>query len=126
MNLYILDAGILIMVQQVRLIMFSLKMVNYPITFLMVVVVILFGLGWALGILGPPPNRKMKKQNTKTRLVHPELNLSILDAGILIMVFVTSKFDDILLEYGGLPHVLPLAVHLFFFCAEQVEQAGSN
>ena len=92
MNLSILDAGILIMVQQVRLIMFSLKMVNYPITFLMVVVVILFGLGWALGILGPPPNRKMKKQNTKTRLVHPELNLSILDAGILIMVFVTSKF----------------------------------
>ena len=38
----------------------------------------------------------------------------------MIMVSVTSKFDDILLEYGGLPHVLPLAVHLFF-CAEQVE-----
>ena len=29
-------------------------------------------------------------------------------------------FDDVLLEHGGLPHVLPLAVHLFF-CAEQVE-----
>ena len=48
-------------------------------------------------------------------LVHPELNLSI-----LIMSFVTCKFDDVLLEHCGLPHVLPLAVHLFF-CAEQVE-----
>ena len=36
------------------------------------------------------------------------------------MVFVTFKFDDVLLEHGGLPYVLPLAVHLFF-CAEQVE-----
>ena len=34
MNLSILDAGILIMVQQVRLIMFSLKIVNYPMSFL--------------------------------------------------------------------------------------------
>ena len=25
-----------------------------------------------------------------------------------------SKFDDVLLEHGGLPHVLPLAVHLKF------------
>ena len=25
-----------------------------------------------------------------------------------------SKFDDVLLELGGLPHVLPLAVHLKF------------
>ena len=24
------------------------------------------------------------------------------------------KFDDVLLEHGGLPHVLPLAVHLKF------------
>ena len=23
----------------------------------------------------------------------------------------TNKFDDVLLEHGGLPHVLPLAVH---------------
>ena len=29
------------------------------------------------------------------------------------MVFVTSKFDDVLLEHGGLPHVFPLAVHRF-------------
>ena len=48
-------------------------------------------------------------------LVHPVLHLSILDAGILIMV---SKFDDVLLEHGELPHVLPLAVHLL---AGQVE-----
>ena len=27
----------------------------------------------------------------------------------------TSKFDDVLLEHDGLPHVLPLAVHLKFF-----------
>ena len=31
-------------------------------------------------------------------LVHPVLHLSILDAGILIMV---SKFDDVILEQGG-------------------------
>ena len=38
---------------------------------------------------------------------------SILDAGILIMVQqVMSKIDDILLEHGEVPHVLPLAVHL--------------
>ena len=28
----------------------------------------------------------------------------------------TSKFDDVLLELGELPHVLPLTVHLKFFC----------
>jgi len=34
LNLSILDAGILIMVQQVRLMMFSLNMVDYPMSFL--------------------------------------------------------------------------------------------
>ena len=43
-------------------------------------------------------------------LVHPALNLSILDADN----GATSKFNDILLDHGGLPHVLPLAVHLDF------------
>ena len=47
-------------------------------------------------------------------LVHPALNLSTLDAGILIMNSAISKFDDVLLEHGGLPHVLPLTVHLKF------------
>ena len=42
-------------------------------------------------------------------LVHPALNLSILDAG------TTSKFDDVLLDHGGPPHVLPLAVQQEFF-----------
>ena len=28
----------------------------------------------------------------------------------------TSKIDDVLTEHGGLIHVLPLAVHLIFFC----------
>ena len=32
----------------------------------------------------------------------------------------TSKFDDVLLEHGGLPYVLPLAVYLHFL-AGQVE-----
>ena len=27
-----------------------------------------------------------------------------------------NKFNDVLLEHGGLPHVLPLGVHLNFFC----------
>ena len=49
-------------------------------------------------------------------LVHPALNWSILDAGILIMV---SKFDDVLLEHGGLPHVLPLAVKMDFFLLDK-------
>ena len=31
-----------------------------------------------------------------------------------------SFFDNVLLEHGGLPHVLPLAVHLIFL-PEQVE-----
>ena len=31
----------------------------------------------------------------------------------------TSKFDDVLLEHGGLPHVLPLAVHLGFFLVDK-------
>ena len=43
--------------------------------------------------------------------VHPALNLSILEAGILIMV---SKFDDVLLEHGGLSYVLHLTVNLKF------------
>ena len=41
-------------------------------------------------------------------LVHPALNLSILDAFDNGPI---SKFDIVLLEHGGLPHVLPLAVH---------------
>ena len=32
-------------------------------------------------------------------------------------------FDNVLLEHGGLPHALPLAVQLIF-CAEQVEGGG--
>ena len=28
----------------------------------------------------------------------------------------TSKIDNVLAEHGGLLHVLPLAVHLRFFC----------
>ena len=30
-------------------------------------------------------------------------------------------YDNVLLKYGGLPYVLPLAVHLDFFYAEQVK-----
>ena len=30
-----------------------------------------------------------------------------------------SKFDDVLLEHGGLPHVLTLAVHLKFVLLEK-------
>ena len=31
----------------------------------------------------------------------------------------TSKVDDILPEHGGLPHVLPFAVHLNIFLVEK-------
>ena len=43
-------------------------------------------------------------------MVHPALNLSTLDFDDGAI----SKFDDVLLEHGGLPHVLPLTVHLKF------------
>ena len=46
-------------------------------------------------------------------LVHPALNLSILDF-LNADNGPTSKFDDVLLEHGGLPCVLPLAVHGFW------------
>ena len=49
-------------------------------------------------------------------LVHPAINLSILDAGILIMV--QHKFDNVLLEHCGLLHVLPLAANLIFFAGQ--------
>ena len=32
-----------------------------------------------------------------------------------------SKIDDVLIEHGGLPHVLPLAIYLGFFFSVQVE-----
>ena len=55
-------------------------------------------------------------------MVDHALNLSNMNAGILIMV-CASKIDDILAEHGcwnfdngGLPHVLPLAVQLRFVC----------
>ena len=41
---------------------------------------------------------------------YPALNLSILDALILIMM-TPSKIDDVLFEHGRLLYVLPLAVH---------------
>ena len=44
-------------------------------------------------------------------LVLHAVSLSILDAGILIMV----QIDDVLIEHGELPQFLPLAVHLKFF-----------
>ena len=71
------------------------------------------------------------------RLTKGTVILSILDAGILIIMvqqvrlmmfsfidygrllqvlpLAVSKFDDVLLEHGGLPHVLLLAVHLKYF-----------
>ena len=48
---------------------------------------------------------------------------SILDAGTLIKNNATSKFDDVLLDHdGGLPHVLPLAVHLNFFLVDKYKE----
>ena len=49
---------------------------------------------------------------------------------VVMIVFMTALmthdhlkplFDIVLLEHVCLPHVLPLAVHLVFFCVEQVE-----
>ena len=40
---------------------------------------------------------------------------------LLSLRLLKPLFDNILLEHGGLPHVLPLAVHLVFFCTEQGE-----
>ena len=54
-------------------------------------------------------------------MVLPALILSTLDAGILIILQKRRlmMIND-LLEHGGLPHVLPLAVHLIFL-GSQVE-----
>ena len=43
-------------------------------------------------------------------LVLPALNLSTLNAGILIMM-QHVKIDDVCTEHGGVLHVVPLAVH---------------
>ena len=49
------------------------------------------------------------------QLVRPALNLSTLEPGCWHFDNgAKSRFDDVLLEHGRLPHVLPLAVHLFF------------
>ena len=50
-------------------------------------------------------------------LVLPALNLSTLNSEF--DNDSTNKIEDVLTEYVGLLHVLPLAVHLSFF-AEQV------
>ena len=50
-------------------------------------------------------------------LVLPALNLSTLNAGILIMM-QQVRLKDVLLEHGGLLYVLPLAVHLRFFAGQ--------
>ena len=48
-------------------------------------------------------------------LILPALNLFILDAGILLTDNgATSKIDDVLIEHGGPPHVLPLTVNFKF------------
>ena len=50
--------------------------------------------------------------------VIPALNFSVLDNGIYIDGAM-SKIEDVLLEDGGLPDVLPLIVHLNFFLVEK-------
>ena len=80
-------------------------LVSAPFWFL-----ILLGLCWcwAKGVWGQGLTNKWNPHpKKKPKLVHTELNLSILD-------------DEVLLKHGGLSHGFPLAVHLFF-CAEQVE-----
>ena len=52
LNLSSLEAGILIMVQQVRLMLFSLNMVASMILLLWVLNWVGLGWGWALGVLG--------------------------------------------------------------------------
>ena len=50
LNLYTLDAGILIMVQQVRLMMFSFNMVDYSMSFMLKSIkVVVGGRGWPTG-----------------------------------------------------------------------------
>ena len=38
-----------------------------------------------------------------------------LDQSSLSHRLIESVLDNVLLEHGGLPHVLPLAVHLIFY-----------
>ena len=39
----------------------------------------------------------------------------------LSLMLIQSGLDNVLLEHGGLPHVLPLDIHLIFL-PEQVEE----
>ena len=60
-----------------------------------------------------------------------QLGSNIRAAGLYSRLFfphhyLNPFFDNILLELGGLPHVLPLAVILDLFCAEQVEGFNSK
>ena len=50
-------------------------------------------------------------------MVVPELNLSILDAGIMV-----QQVDDVLIEHGGLSNVLPFTVHLEFFLLDKLSR----
>ena len=54
-----------------------------------------------------------KSGDLYVQLVLPTLNLSILDAATIKIA--TIKIDVILIEYGGLHHILPLTVHLKIF-----------
>ena len=55
-------------------------------------------------------------------MVLPLMNLSILHAGILILMQqVRLMMFSLNNEYGGLPHILPLAIHLKFL-GGQVER----
>ena len=55
-------------------------------------------------------------------MVHPDLGhppdfqeyLGLLSEQFNTTQTFKSVFDNVLLEHGGLPHVLPLAVHLIF------------
>ena len=53
--------------------------------------------------------------NGDMNLVLPTLNLCILDADKLIMVQQVRLIIYVLIELGGLPHVLCLAIHIKLF-----------
>ena len=58
--------------------------------------------------------QREKKEKLDRGSIEYRLTVGLLH-NLLIYIRDLSKIDDVLFEHEGLPHILPLAVHLIFF-----------
>ena len=59
--------------------------------------------------------QREKKEKLDRGSIEYRLTVGLLH-NLLIYIRDLSKIDDVLFEHEGLPHILPLAVHLRLFC----------